>query len=130
MVKFARVHRDNYSVYGARKVWLALNREGIQVTRCTVERLMAVLGLRGARRGRTVRTTRSDPAAARPADLVRRDFNPPRPDALFRSGRARSTISNIRTTLRRPTDNPGGQPRPGDTVANFLVGDATRTLGR
>ena len=83
MVAIARVHHDNYGVYGARKVWLALNRQGIPVARCTVERLMKVLGLEGARRGRTVRTTSSDPAAARPADLVERDFNPARPDRLW-----------------------------------------------
>jgi len=56
MLAIARVHHVNYGVYGARKVWLALNREGITVARCTVERLMKVLGLEGARRGRTVRT--------------------------------------------------------------------------
>jgi transposase InsO family protein len=63
-------------------VWLALNRDGVRVARCTVERLMKALGLHGARRGRTMRTTSSDPAAPRPADLVERDFNPSRPDAL------------------------------------------------
>jgi len=83
MVQVARVHHENYSVYGARKVWLTLNREGIPVARCTVERLMKILGLHGARRGRTVRTTRSDQAATRPADLVERNFNPSRPDALW-----------------------------------------------
>lgn len=56
-------------VYGGRKVWLALNREGIAVARCTVERLMGGLGLAGARRGRRVRTTIVDTAATRPADL-------------------------------------------------------------
>ena len=55
-----RVHQDNYGVYGARKVWLALNREGTEVARCTVARLMRELGLRGARRGRKVRTTVPD----------------------------------------------------------------------
>jgi putative transposase len=79
----ARVHAENYGVYGARKVWLQLNREGIEVARCTVARLMRDLGLRGARRGRRVRTTIADPAAARPADLVRRHFNPPAPDVLW-----------------------------------------------
>jgi putative transposase len=59
-----RVHADNYGVYGARKVWLALNREGIAVARCTVERLMAELGLTGAVRGTARRTTIADPAAA------------------------------------------------------------------
>ena len=57
-----RVHAANYGVYGARKVWLALNREGIAVARCTVERLMAELGLPGAVRGKAKRTTIADPA--------------------------------------------------------------------
>jgi putative transposase len=69
-----RVHAENYQAYGARKVWLALNREGITVARCTVERLMGELGLVGARRGRRHRTTIADTAAARPADLVGRGF--------------------------------------------------------
>ena len=71
-----RVHAGNYGVYGARKVWLTLNREGIPVARCTVERLMAELGLTGATRGKARRTTIADPAAARPADLVQRQFGP------------------------------------------------------
>ncbi|HEY6356651.1 MAG TPA: IS3 family transposase [Vicinamibacterales bacterium] len=75
----SRVHRDNYGVYGARKVWLELNREGTQVARCTVERLMRELGLRGARRGRTVRTTIPDPAHSRAPDLVKRHFQADRP---------------------------------------------------
>ena len=78
-----RVHQDNYGVYGARKVWLALNRDGIPVARCTVERLMRQLGLAGARRGKRRRTTVPDPAAARPADLVGRRFSPPAPDRLW-----------------------------------------------
>jgi len=79
----ARVHAGNYGVYGARKVWLALNREGTPVARCTVERLMRQLGLAGARRGKRQRTTVADPAAARPADLVGRQFSPPAPDRLW-----------------------------------------------
>jgi putative transposase len=78
-----RVHADNYGVYGARKVWLALNREGIAVARCTVERLMAELGLAGAVRGTARRTTIADAAAARPADLVQRRFGPPAPNRLW-----------------------------------------------
>lgn len=78
-----RVHAANYGVYGARKVWLALNREGIGVARCTVERLMTQLGLTGAVRGRPRRTTIADPAAARPADLVSRQFTPPAPNRLW-----------------------------------------------
>ena len=79
----ARVHEENYAVYGARKVWLQLNREGTAVARCTVARLMRELGLRGVRRGKRVRTTIADPAAARPADLVGRQFSPPAPDRLW-----------------------------------------------
>jgi putative transposase len=78
-----RVHAENYRVYGVRKVWLQLNREGTEVARCTVARLMRELGLRGARRGKKVRTTVADPAVARPADLVRRRFSPPAPDRLW-----------------------------------------------
>ena len=78
-----RVHADNYGVYGPRKVWLALNREGVEVARCTVERLMRELGLQGARRGKRWRTTIADPAAVRPADLVNRRFAPLAPNRLW-----------------------------------------------
>ncbi len=78
-----RVHAANYRVYGARKVWLALNREGIGVARCTVERLMAELGLSGAVRGKAKPTTIADPAAVRPADLVGRRFGPVAPNRLW-----------------------------------------------
>lgn len=81
--EITRVHAANYGVYGARKVWLALNREGITVARCTVERLMAQLGLAGAVRGKTRRTTIADPAAVRPADLVQRQFEPAAPNRLW-----------------------------------------------
>ncbi len=81
--QITRVHAANYGVYGARKVWLALNREGITVARCTVERLMAELGLTGALRGKTKRTTIADPTAPRPADLVQRRFAPPAPNRLW-----------------------------------------------
>ena len=64
-------------------MWLALNREGIEVARCTVERLMTELGLIGAVRGTVKRTTIADPAAARPADLVGRRFAPPAPNRLW-----------------------------------------------
>ena len=78
-----RVHEANYGVYGARKVWRQLNREGIQVARCTVERLMAAEGLTGAVRGASRRTTRPDPAAPRPEDLVERQFVASRPNELW-----------------------------------------------
>jgi transposase InsO family protein len=71
-----RVHKENGEVYGARKVWLQLHREGIPAARCTVERLMRAVALAGVRRGRRTHTT--IPAADRagwPPDLVHRDFH-------------------------------------------------------
>lgn len=70
-------------VAGARKVWHLLRRDGIEVARCTVERLMRELGLQGAVRGRKVITTRADESAARPPDLVERDFTAQRPNQLW-----------------------------------------------
>ena len=82
-VEIARVHAANFGVYGARKVWHQLNREGIRVARCTVQRLMGELGLQGVRRGRFKRTTTPDEQAVRPADLVMRDFSATRPNQLW-----------------------------------------------
>ena len=70
-------------VYGADKVWKQLNREGIAVARCTVERLMKQLGLRGVRRGKRVRTTIPDVSAPRPLDRVNRQFKADRPNQLW-----------------------------------------------
>ncbi|WP_344016358.1 IS3 family transposase, partial [Kitasatospora atroaurantiaca] len=78
-----RVYDENRQVYGARKVWRQLRREGVEVARCTVERLMRSLGLAGAVRGRTTRTTVADPAAEPPGDLVDRDFTASRPNQLW-----------------------------------------------
>jgi putative transposase len=80
-----RVYKDSGERYGAWKVRDQLNREGIAVARCTVERLMRTLGLRGVRRGgwKKPRTTVPDPSQDRPADLVNRDFAPPAPDRLW-----------------------------------------------
>jgi putative transposase len=75
--------RRGRGIYGARKVWHQLRREGVEVARCTVERLMRRGKLRGTRRGRRVFTTRPDPAAARPADLVNRRFVAARPNQLW-----------------------------------------------
>ena len=79
----ARAHADNYGVYGARKIWLVLNREGMAVARCTVERLMRALGLHGCPAWPRVRTTSAAAAAARPADLVRSHFERGRTDRLW-----------------------------------------------
>jgi putative transposase len=83
-VEVQRVFEENRSVYGADKVWTQLNREGTQVARCTVERLMGDLGLRGVRRGRAwKRTTVGDDTQDRPADLVERRFVADRPSRLW-----------------------------------------------
>ena len=78
-----RVFEDNYGVYGARKVWRQLNREGIKVARCSVERLMAEMGLAGRVRGRRRRTTISGPAAEQRPDLVERAFVADAPNQLW-----------------------------------------------
>ena len=86
-VLIAKAHAANYGVYGARKVWLTLNRERAQnappIARCTVERLMSELGLSGAVRGKVKRTTISDPRTPKPHDLVDRNFRPLTPDRLW-----------------------------------------------
>jgi putative transposase len=83
--QIARVHDENFVVYGARKVWDHLNNvEGIGVAQCTVRRLMADMGLSGVRRGRSwVRTTVPDGEADRPTDLVDRDFTAEAPNRLW-----------------------------------------------
>ena len=79
----ARVWEENYRVYGVRKVWRQLQREGIAVARCTVVRLMRELGLRGEMRGPRVKTTTPVATLACPADRVNRVFQAPRPNALW-----------------------------------------------
>ena len=81
--KIRRVFDDNFQVYGVRKVWRQLLREGESVARCTVERLMRAMGLQGVVRGKPVRTTVSDKAAPCPQDKVNRQFQAPRPNALW-----------------------------------------------
>jgi putative transposase len=81
--EIARVHAEHFGIYGVRKVWRQLHREQIAVARCTVERLMGELHLEGVRRGKPRRTTTPDAAAARPADLVARDFSATRPNQLW-----------------------------------------------
>ncbi|HEV7790789.1 MAG TPA: IS3 family transposase [Pseudonocardia sp.] len=81
--EITRVHAANFAVYGARKVWRALHRDGTPVARCTVERLMRAHGLTGATRGKTRRTTVPAPAASRPADLVQRRFRAAAPNRLW-----------------------------------------------
>jgi putative transposase len=78
-----QVWQNNMQVYGADKVWHQLNREGVAVARCTVERLMRLSGLRGVRRGKVVRTTVSDRAVPCPLDRVNRQFKADRPNQLW-----------------------------------------------
>jgi len=81
--EIARVHADNFGVYGARKCWRQLHRQDIEVARCTVERLMRELGLQGVRRGKVRKTTTPDQLAPRPADLVERNFKMTHPNELW-----------------------------------------------
>jgi putative transposase len=82
--EITRVFTENRGVYGADKVWAQLRREGTRVARCTVERLMHALEIRGAVRGTpTVRTTLGGEAGGRPADLVGRQFHAAAPNRLW-----------------------------------------------
>lgn len=78
-----RVHENSFGLYGARKVWHQMRREGIKVAKCTVERLMRAMGLAGVRRGKTTVTTISNPKALCPLDKVNREFKVSRPNALW-----------------------------------------------
>jgi putative transposase len=82
-VAIRRVFEANLGVYGVRKVWRQLAREGIAAARCTVARLMRTMGLQGVVRGKKIRTTVPDPAAACPLDRVNRQFEAPRPNMLW-----------------------------------------------
>jgi len=81
--EIARVHRENFGVYGVDKVWAQLNREGVRVARCTVARLMRDLGLRGVVRGKPKFTTVAGDEADRPRDLVDRNFTASAPNRLW-----------------------------------------------
>jgi putative transposase len=81
--RIRRVFATNRSVYGARKIWRQLHRDGTSVARCTVERLMGELGIAGVVRGKPRRITMPDESAARPADLVDRQFAAARPNRLW-----------------------------------------------
>ena len=82
-VEIKRVFSDNFRVYGVRKVWRQMRREGFGVARCTVQRLMRGMSLQGVIRGKPIRTTIGDKAAPCPLDHVNRQFHAPRPNALW-----------------------------------------------
>ena len=81
--EMARVFADNFGVYGVRKVWRQMQREGFDVARCTVARLMRSMGLQGVIRGKPMRTTVSNKAAPCPLDHVNRQFHAPAPNRLW-----------------------------------------------
>jgi transposase InsO family protein len=83
MAQIQRVWDENFEVYGVRKIWRQLRREGLVVARCTVARLMRQMGLKGVVRGQPVKTTTRDKAVACPDDLVNRHFQAERPHALW-----------------------------------------------
>ena len=84
-IEIRRVFNENFQVYGVRKVWRQLQREGFEIARCTVARLMRVMGLQGIIRGKPVKTTVSDKAAPCPLDRVNRHFKAPAPNMLWLS---------------------------------------------
>jgi putative transposase len=84
-VEIRRVFNENFQVYGVRKVWRQLQREGYDVARCTVARLMKAMGLQGIIRGKPVKTTISDKAVPCPLDRVNRHFKAPAPNMLWLS---------------------------------------------
>ena len=99
-VEVRRVFEENFRVYGVRKVWRQLQREGFDVARCTVERLMREMGLQGVIRGKPIRTTVSDKAAPCPLDKVNRQFHAPAPNRLWVSDFTRGR------GWRRPSPRP------------------------
>ena len=82
-IEIRRVFDGNFQVYGVRKVWRQLRREGFDVARCTVARLMKAMDLQGVIRGKSARTTVGDKAAPCPLDRVNRDFKAPAPNRLW-----------------------------------------------
>ena len=94
-VEVRRVFEENFRVYGVRKVWRQLQREGFYVARCTVERLMREMGLQGVIRGKPIRTTVSDKAAPCPLDKVNRQFHAPAPNRLWVSDFSKDIVEQV-----------------------------------
>jgi transposase InsO family protein len=84
-IEVRRVFDENFRVYGVRKVWRQLKREGFDIARCTVSRLMRTMGLQGVIRGKPVKTTIRDKAAPCPLDHVNRQFKASKPNVLWLS---------------------------------------------
>ena len=82
-LKIRQAYEDNFGVYGVRKIWHTLKREGVDVARCTVARLMKAMGLQGVIRGKPVRTTIQDKKQPCPLDHVNRNFKASRPNQFW-----------------------------------------------
>ena len=82
-IEIRRVFEANFRVYGVRKIWRQLKREGFDIARCTVARLMRSMGLQGIIRGKPIRTTIPDKTAPSPLDQVNRQFKAPAPNRLW-----------------------------------------------
>ena len=121
-IEVRRVFEENFGVYGVRKVWRQLKREGFDVARCTVERLMRAMGLRGVIRGKPVRTTISDKSAACPLDHVNRQFQAPRPNVLWVSD-----FTYVATWPASSTSPSSSMPTPGASSAGAFT-DGAREL--
>jgi putative transposase len=151
--EIARVFAENFAVYGVRKVWRQMMREGFSVARCTVQRLMREMGLQGVIRGKPVRTTVSDKAAPCPLDHVNRRFYAPAPNMLWVSdftyvatwagfvyvafvidtyaSRLIVAASSIIATVGRntcPSSTPSALPKPASNLPSAASGTATTTL--
>ena len=116
-----RVFEENFRVYGVRKAWRQLQREGFDVARCTVERLMREMGLQGVIRGKPIRTTVSDKAAPCPLDKVNRQFHAPAPNRLWVSDfdqcEKRSDLATRQ--INRQSDQPRKRVRHAVNPTNF-----------
>ncbi len=134
-IEVRRVFDENFRVYGVRKIWRQLKREGFDVARCTVSRLMRDMGLQGVIRGKTVKTTISDKAAPCPLDHVNRQFKAPRPNVLWHSDftyvatwTALSTSPSSSTPM--PAGSWAGGPRARHTPALCSIGAIHRQCRR
>jgi putative transposase len=128
MEQVRQVHEANFGVYGARKIWRQLGREGVMVARCTVERLMRRMGLQGVVRGKETRTTIADKATPCPTDKVNRQFRAPHPNRLWvsdftygRLGRGSSTPPSSLTSSPAASSAGGcrGRRMPGSSSMHW-----------
>ena len=127
--EIARVHAANFGVYGARKVWLQLNREGFGVGRDRVARLMRRMELEGVVRGKAVKTTVQDKSAACPFDLVNRQFHALAPNMLWVSDFTYVStwggfvyVAFVIRCLRPPDRRLAGQPEPDGSLRSRCPG--------